>query len=122
MSLLTDKGIALLASKASVNMQNGAGATTLFTTPLGKTTHIAFVVVRNVSATLAGGTDYDFTSWRQTVDLSGFTSVTNIYRVLFATDNTSYTDLASGTAFQITPSTGSTGAATATIDIYGYTY
>lgn len=122
MSLLNDKGIALLASKANVNMQNAAGAQTLFTTAIGKTTHIAFVVVRNVSATLAGGTDYDFTSWRQNADLSGLTSVTNIYRVLFAIDNTSYTDLAAGTAFQITPSTGSTGAATATIDVFGYTY
>lgn len=121
MPALRDKGIALLGSASGVNMQTAGGAQTIFTTPVGKVTRIAYVVIRDVSATLAGGTDYDFTSWRQTVDLSGMTTASTQYRVIVSTDNTSYTELAASTAFQITPSTGSTGAATATIDVFGYT-
>lgn len=120
MSLLSDKGIGLLGS-AVINMQNAAGAQTIFTTALGKVTRILAVVVRDPTATLAGGTDYDFTQWRQTVDLSGMTGGATNYRVLLVTDNTSFVELAAGTAFQITPSTGSSGAASATIDVFGYT-
>lgn len=120
MPALKDKAVTLLGS-ATVNMQNGAGAQTIFTTPIGKITRILAVVVRDPTATLAGGTDFDFTQWRQTVDLSGLTGGATNYRVLFAADNTSYVELAAGTAFQITPSTGATGAASATIDVFGYT-
>lgn len=120
MPYLRDKGIALLGS-ASINMQNGAGAQTIFTTALGKVTRIAFVVIRDNTASLAGGTDFDFTNWRQNVDLSGLTSTATIYRVLQSTDNTDFTELAAGTAFQITPSTGATAAGTATVDVFGYT-
>jgi hypothetical protein len=119
MPSLKDKGIALLGS-LSANMQNAAGAQTIFTVPTGKVARIMFVVVRDPSATLAGGTDYDFTNWRQTVDLSGLTGGATNYRVLTVTDNASFVELAAGTAFQITPSTGSSGAATATIDVFGY--
>ena len=121
MPFLRDKGIALLGSASGINMQTAGGAQTIFTTPTGKVTRIAFVVIRDVSATLAGGIDFDFTSWRQTVDLSGMTTANTQYRILLTTDNTNFTELAAGTAFQITPSTGSTGAATATIDVFGYT-
>lgn len=120
MAFLRDKGLALLGS-ATINMQNAAGAQTIFTTPAGKVTRIVCVVIRDPTATLAGGTDFDFTSWRQTVDLSGMTGGATQYRVLYATDNTDFTELAASTAFQITPSTGSTGAASATIDVFGYT-
>jgi hypothetical protein len=54
------------------------------------------------------------------VDLSGMTTANTQYRVIQATDNTDFTELAASTAFQITPSTGSTGAATASIDVFGY--
>ena len=121
MPALRDKGIALLGSASGINMQTAGGAQTIFTTPLGKVTRITHIVIRDVSATLAGGTDYDFTSWRQSVDLSGMTTANTQYRVIQATDNTDFTELAAGTAFQITPSTGSSGAATATIDVFGYT-
>ena len=121
MPLLSDSAITLLATKTAVNMQNGAGATTLFTTAAGKVTRITHVVVRDVSATLAGGTDYDFTSWVQTADLSSMTTANTLYRVITASSTTDYTEIAASTAFQITPSTGSAGAATATIDVFGYT-
>lgn len=119
MSSLNELGITILGS-ASINMQNAAGAQTIFTVPVGKTAYVTHVVIQNPSATLAGGTDFDFTSWRQTVDLSGFTTGANDYRLLVATDNTTFTKLTAGTNFQITPSTGSTGAATATVKAFGY--
>jgi hypothetical protein len=119
-ALLSDKGIALLGS-ATINMQNGSGAQTIFTTALGKVTRIVCVVIRDNTASLAGGSDFDFTNWRQTVDLSSWTSTATIYRVLTASDNTDFTELAAGTAFQITPSTGATAAGTAVIDVFGYT-
>lgn len=119
MASLKEKGIALLSTTTGVNMQNAAGAQTLFTVPTGKVARITHVVVRDISATLAGGTDFDFTQWRQTVDLSAMTTANTDYRVINGND-TKYQELAAGTAFQITPSTGSTGAATATIDVFGY--
>jgi hypothetical protein len=99
-----------------------AGATTLYTVPPGKSFVPVAVVIRNNSASLAGGTDYDFTGWRQTVDLSGMTVASTGYRVLYTTDNTTYTVTTAGTAFQITVSTGSTAACTATIDVFGYLF
>lgn len=119
MAALKEKGLALLSTTTGVNMQNAAGATTLYTVPTGKVARISHVVVRDISATLAGGTDYDFTQWRQTVDLSAMTTANTDYRVINGND-TKYQELAAATAFQITPSTGSTGAATATIDVFGY--
>lgn len=120
MPALKAKALALLGS-ATVNMQNAAGAQTIFTTETGKTTRIVCVVIRDTTASLAGGTDFDFTSWRQTVDLSGMTTVGSSYRALYATDNTDFSEIAAGTAFQVTPSTGATAAANATIDVFGYT-
>ena len=117
MAALNENALTLLSTTASVNMQTGAQ--TLYTVPTGKVCRISHVVVRDISATLAGGTDFDFTQWRQTVDLSGMTTANTDYRVINGND-TKYPELASSTAFQITPSTGSTGAATATIDVFGY--
>jgi hypothetical protein len=120
MAALKEKGLALLATNAAVNMVAGSAVATLYTVPTGKTAIISHVVVRGPSATLAGGSDFDFTQWRQTVDLSAMTATTD-YRVINGND-TKYQLLAAATAFQITKSTGSTGAATATIDVFGYLF
>jgi hypothetical protein len=59
-----------------------AGETVLYTVPVGKTFIPWAVVVRNNTASLAGGTDYDFgaaggaTTWLQSVDLSGMSATT----------------------------------------------
>jgi hypothetical protein len=119
MSALNENAITKLSTTTGVDMKT-AGATTLYTVPTGKTAIITGVVIRNNSASLAGGTDYDFTGWRQTVDLSGMTDVSTTFRVVYATENTSYTATTAGTAFQITVSTGSTAACTASIDVLGY--
>ena len=97
-----------------------AAATTLYTVPTGKVFYPVMVIIRDNSASLAGGTEYDFTGWRQNVDLSGMTAVGTTFRVLYATDNTSYTENAAAGTFQITVVTGSTAACTATIDVIGY--
>ncbi len=112
------KGIMLLSSTTGVDMKTAA-STTLYTIPTGNTGFIAFVVVRNNSASLAGGTSYSFTSWRQTVDLSAQTTASTKYYMLDA-NNASYTALTAGTNFQITVTTGSTAACTATIEVFGY--
>ena len=118
MAELSEYALTKVSTTTGVDMKTAA-ATTLYTVPAGKTFIPAMVVIRSNSASLAGGTDYDFSTWRQTVDLSGMTTTTD-FRVLYATDNTSYTAIAAGGTFQITVVTGSTAACTATIDVFGY--
>ena len=108
-----------VSTTTGVNMQAGAAATTLYTVPAGKTFIVDHVVIRNNSASLANGTDYDFTTWEQNVSLTGMT-VTTGTRNIPTTANTTYTPVAAGGVFQITPTTGCTAACTATIDVFGY--
>jgi hypothetical protein len=103
----------------TVGMQTGDGAQTLYTVPSGKVAYITHVVVRDPTDSLAGGVDYDFTQWKQAVDLSSMTTANTDYMVLSGA-GTKYQELAATTAFQITPSTGSTADADATIDVFGY--
>jgi hypothetical protein len=118
MASLKEKGIALLGS-AVVDMKTAA-STTIFTVPDGKTARIAFVVVRDPTASLAGGTSYSVTNFRQTFDLSGMTGGATKYLLVQATDLTSYTETAAAVAVQLTVTTGSTAVANATIDVFGY--
>ncbi len=119
MAAAKEKTIALLGS-ATVGMQTVDGAQTIFTVPVGKVARITHVVVRDPTGSVAGGTDFDFTNWLQTVDLSGMTGGATNYRILHAADNTSYVETGSAVAFQITPSTGATADINATIDVFGY--
>lgn len=119
MPALRDKGIALLGSLSGVDMKTAA-STTIFTTPVGKVTRIALVVVRDTTASLAGGTSYSFTNFRQTVDLSSLTTSATDY-IMLDGNNAKYTETAASVAFQITVTTGSTAACTATIEVFGYT-
>jgi hypothetical protein len=114
--------ITCLSTTASVNMVAGAGPTTLYTVPAGKTAIITHVVIRTISASLAGGVDFDFTGWRQTVDLSSITSAYATSYICLDCNNAVYTPAVAASTFQITNSTGSTGAATCTIDVWGYTF
>lgn len=115
---LKEYGLTKVSTTTSVDMKTAA-ATTLYTVPAGKSFIPVMVVIRSNSASLAGGTEYDFTTWLQNVDLSGMT-VTTGYRILHSVTNTTYTAIASGGTFQITVVTGSTLACTATIDVFGY--
>ena len=118
MASLKEKAIGLLGSLASVDMKTAA-STTIFTVPINKVARIAYVVVRDTSASLAGGTSYSFTNFRQTVDLSSLTTLATDY-IMLDGNNVKYTEISASTAFQITVTTGSTAACTATIDVFGY--
>lgn len=118
MPALRENALTLLSTTTGVDMKTAASVT-LFTVPTGKVARIAAVVIRDPSASLAGGTSYSFTQWRQTVDLSSMTTANTDYFLLDG-NNVKYQELAAATAFQITVTTGSTGAATATIDVFGY--
>lgn len=118
MSALNENAITKLTTESGVDMKTG-GAKTLYTVPTGKVAYILGVAIRNPSASMAGGTDYDFTQWRQTVDLSSLTTLGTDYIILDG-NNVKYQELAAGTAFQITVNTGTTAACTADIDVFGY--
>lgn len=118
MPSLRDVSICKLATVDGVDMKT-AGTTTLYAVPAGKTLIVFAVVVRNNSASLAGGTDYDFGAWRTAIDLSGMT-VAGDYRFLLSSDNTSVTPVSGPADFEITVNTGSTGTATASIDVFGF--
>ena len=110
--------ITKMSTTTGVDMKTAA-STTLYTTPAGKSLIVDHVVVRSNSASLAGGTSYAWTNWRAAVDLSGMTTTTGS-RTLWTVDNTTYVPVPALTAFQITVTTGSTAACTATIDVWGY--
>jgi hypothetical protein len=115
---LSEYGICKLATVTGVDMKTAA-ATTLYTVAAGKTFYPVFVVIREPSASMAGGTSYSFTGWRQAVDLSSLTTAGTDHIVLSGHE-TKYTDNATVTAFQITVTTGTTLACTATIDVFGF--
>jgi hypothetical protein len=119
MSELNTLAVTLVAS-VSVNMKTAA-ATTLFTVPVGKTFIPVMVIVRNPTASMAGGSSYDFTNWRESVDLSDLTTPVTSFMVLDG-DNFYYTVCAAGSTFSITVTTGTTAACTATIDVFGYLF
>lgn len=118
MAALKEKGISLLGS-ATIDMKTAA-STTIFTVPTGKTARITHVVVRDPTDSLAGGTSYTITNFRSTFSLAALTGGATKYMVVQATDLTEYTETGAGVAVQLTVTTGSTAAANATIDVFGY--
>jgi hypothetical protein len=115
---LKDLALTKLATVTGVDMKTVA-STTLVAVPADKTLYVVGVVVRDPSASMAGGTDYDFTNWKQTVDLSSLTTLGTDYIYLDG-NNVKYTETAGGVNFQITVVTGTTAACTATIDVFGF--
>jgi len=125
MAELNENSICRVATVSAVDMKT-AGKTTLYTVPTGKTFYPVFVVVREPSASMAGGTDYDFgtganaDTWRQTVNLSSLTTLSTDYIVIAGADVTKYTDCAAASVFGIKVITGTTAACTASIDVFGF--
>ena len=115
---LKENAITKLATVTGVDMKTAASVT-LYTVPVGKILYVTYVVIRDPSASMAGGTEYDFTQWKQDIDLSSLTTLGTDYIVLDG-NNAKYQELAAGTAFQITVVTGTTAACTATIDVFGF--
>jgi len=125
MPALREYAITKVATVAGVDMKTAA-KTILFTVPTGKTFYPVLVIVREASASLAGGTDYDFgtgaaaDTWRQAIDLSSMTTLGTDYMVIGGADVTKYTDCAAASEFGIKVITGATDACTCTIDIFGF--
>ena len=120
MPALNQKAIgALLSSTASVDMKTAA-STALYIVPTGKVLRITGLVVRDNSASLAGGTSYSVTGWRQTFSLAAATTANTSYINVFGADLAAYTEQAAGTTINFTVTTGATAAGTATIDLFGY--
>jgi hypothetical protein len=125
MAELNSLALTRVSTTTGVDMQTAA-KTVLYTVPTGKVFYPIMVVVRDPSATLAGGTDYDIgtganaDTWRQAIDLSSMTTLGTDYMVIQGADVTKYSECAAASEFGIKVITGSTGAATATIDVFGY--
>ena len=124
MTDLLESGIGRLSTTTGVDMKT-VQKNTLYTVPPGKTAYVTHVVIRETSASLAGGTDYDLgtganaDTWKQTNNLADMTAVGTSVRIIDS-NNATLTDNAAGSVFGIKPITGSTGAATATIDVFGF--
>ena len=124
MSDILEGAIARLITVTGVDMKT-AGKTNLYTVPTGKTLYVTYVVVREPSASMSGGTDYDFgtganaDTWKQTVNLSSLTTQDTDYMVIDSS-NTKFTDCAAGSVFGIKVITGTSSACTATIDVFGF--
>ena len=125
MGALNELALTKVATVSSVDMKTAA-KTTLYTVPTGKVFYPVMVVIRDTSASLAGGTEYDFgtgadaNTWRQNVDLSSMTTLGTDFMVIRGADVTKYTECAAADVFGIKVITGSTAACTATIDVFGY--
>ena len=118
--------IARLAS-VTADMQNGDGATSLYTVPSGKKFIPTAVVIRSPSGSLAGGTDYDIGNtnsppdqWKTTIDLSGMTATTDV--MVLTNDNSKFTIYDAADVLTLTVNTGATADTTATVDVFGYIY
>jgi len=116
--------ITKVSTTVSVDMKTAA-KTVLYTVPTGKIFIPLFVIIRNTSASLAGGSDYDFgtganaDTWVQAVDLSAMTTLGTDTKMIDS-DGTKYAYCDEETEFGIKVITGSTAACTATIDVFGY--
>ena len=125
MADLKELALTIVETTTGVDMKTAA-KTTLFTVPNGKTFYCTAIVIREPSASMAGGTDYDIgtganaDTWRQAVDLSSMTTPATDYMVITGADVTKYTDSAAASAFGIKVITGITAACTATIDVIGF--
>lgn len=121
------KVVVSLLGSAVCNMQTVGGKQTVYIVPVGKIAQIFFFVIRNPTATLLGGSDYDFGSgaaantWRQTVTLVSMTTAVTDYMVIpsIAAVPVKYTHEVAGAEIGIKPITGSTGAANATVEVWG---
>jgi len=126
MSRMQENALTRLGTQTGVDMKTAA-KTTVYTVPPGKVAIISHIVIRNPSASMAGGTDYDFGSganadtWKQTVNLSSLTTL-NTDSIVLDGNNTKFAEEAAAAAIGVKVITGSSAACTATIDIFGFEF
>lgn len=118
MAALQEKSETIMSTTTGVDMKTAA-STAIYIVPYGKVLRITGLIVRDNSASLAGGTSYSVTNWRQTFSLAGQTTANTGYTHVYGADLAQYTEIAAGTTVNFTITTGSTAAATATIDLLG---
>lgn len=122
MSDLATVGVAQLAI-ATVNLQAGDGKSTIYTVPAGYKMIPIAVIIRNPTASLAGGTDFDLgdgadaDTWLNAVNLATMTATTDFF--IISSDNVKYTEFDAGDEFGIKPATGATLDADATAILLG---
>ena len=119
-------------ASATINCQTTTKQN-IFTVPTGQIFFPVFVAVRQASATLAGMVDVDFGAganaddWLQQISLAAFTAVTD-YGVLAQPAQaagppivpTKKTHNIAADVWGLKVITGSTGAATVEVDLFGY--
>jgi len=126
MANLKDNAISVLATGAA-GMQTADGKTTLYTVPAGKKAVVTHVMVRQPTASLAGGTSFSFgdganaDTWKTAVSLASMTGTDDYF---FVTKNDAVVSAVfdAGDAFGVKPVTGATADANATIDVLGYEF
>lgn len=112
-----------LLGAAVAGMQTADGKTTVYTVPAGRHAMVTQVIIRNPTASLAGGTDYSFgdgvnaDTWRTAVDLSTLTATT--HGMVLRHDESAYTIFDPGDVVGIKPVTGATADADATVMVFG---
>lgn len=124
MPALNNNALTLLGSTASVDM-NTATATTLYTVPPGKSCIISHVVVRAASTSLTTASysfGFNSASFNDVIANATHTELTGstLYTILSA--KAGATRGAAGDAFKVLMNTLQGGAATTTIDVFGYLF
>lgn len=125
MANLKDNALTLLAS-GTVHLQAADPKSIVYTVPAGKSAIVTHVIIRNPTASLAGGTGFDIgdganaDTWKQTIDLSTLTATTD--HIVIQADTAKKTVFDAGDEFGIKPATGATLDADATMDVFGYEF
>jgi len=130
--MIAQENVLSLIASTSVNMQTNTKQT-FYTVPTGKVMIVDHILIRNPSATLAGAVDTDFGSganaddWLLQVTLAGLTGTTHIAKLsqpvqaagppIVPVQKTAYV---AADVFGCLVNTDSTGAATVTMDLWGY--
>lgn len=118
-ALLKEKSCTLLGSASGVDLHTNQ-ANTIYTTPSGKVTRIMFAVIRDYTASLAGGSSFTITGLRSAFSLNSITTANTGYVVIRAADLTESTEIAASTAVVLTVTDGADASVTGTVDIFGY--
>jgi hypothetical protein len=124
MTALSYNALTLLAS-TTVHLQNGDPKSIAYTVPVGKKAIPVLIVIRNPTASLADGTDFDIgdgvtaDTWTTAVNLSTLTAVTDCIPIEVGAK---FTIFDAGDEFGIIPVTGATADADATMDVFGYEF
>lgn len=120
---------------ATINGQTTASKQTIYTVPVGYSMVPYAVLIHTISASLAGLTDLDLGGdasagdWLQQISLDSYTATTDFCWIMQPEQAagppivpTKKTRYAAETAFGAYINTGSTGAATFVMDLFGFLY